>query len=169
MRKSDLNESRTEKAKYRDYAIRRIKNAMQKALEKSEAEKPTDGKAKNKRLSPPYVHETYENRRKCRTKRAEGQNFRPAAAWRESREFYSRLSAVQNVDTLPSPYATESLSAYKFFVDRYLLSLHRFPALQNGDVFDRRTARALAFRKHFSRYKISTPPALHAARTSLPQ
>lgn len=38
MRKSDLNESRTEKAKYRDYAIRRIKNAMPKALEKSAAD-----------------------------------------------------------------------------------------------------------------------------------
>lgn len=36
--KSDLNESRTEKAKHRDYAIRHIKNAMQKALEKSEAD-----------------------------------------------------------------------------------------------------------------------------------
>jgi hypothetical protein len=36
--KSDLNESRTEKAKHRDYAIRRIKNAMQKALEKGGAD-----------------------------------------------------------------------------------------------------------------------------------
>lgn len=76
-----------------------------------------------------------QTRRKRRTERNEGQNFRLRLR-AESREFYSRLSAVQNVDTLPSPYATESLSAYKFFVDRYLLSLHRFPALQNGDVLD---------------------------------